>query len=424
MYNTISITNFNIDIFAPDCSVPMAYQTKWFLKLSIPFMIIGTFIGVFVFQKILVLFSKNIGLCNEYLKDFHGIPPKRFVYSVSLILIWTYTLLCSTIFQPLKCTQQSDGTWYMDASTSTICFDAQYHRVWTPWIIILSLFYIAGIPLVIGIILYLNRNRLRNKRFLDHFGAITLPYRDQFFWFELVNLGRKACIVVLIDFFYILSTQYLQIFIMLAALFGFLMAQMTLSPYRLHINNFLGFTWIIVSVFCLFSGIVFPNNAVGDNEKLFFERMVITIFASGCGFSCYAFFIEQKLVLSLKSQGLIYIQSYLSKWEKHMAHISRMFPKSRNMICDVLSLSTVAQQETIFKEFEHLDSMHESRRPSLSDLTEPKKVKWTTRDPNMSFDAFVHTDHLLGVPTEADLTNLSVSEAPLAEGIQDVDSSE
>lgn len=376
MYNSISIVNFNIEIFAPDCSVPMSFKTKWFLKLSIPLLVVLMLLFVFAVQKVLFLLAKKSPFVGRHLKNFKGIEFRRFVYSVSLIMLWTYTLLCSTVFNPLKCIEQSDGTWVMQSSTSTVCFDEDYYKEWIPWIVTFFLLYVMGIPLATAFILWRNRYRLQSKQFLSYFGGVTLPYRDQFFWFELMNLSRKACIVILIDFFYIISTDYLQIFIMLGALFGFLIAQVTLDPYKLQVNNFLGFAWIIVAVFCLFSGLVFPNNSVQPFEKEFFEYIVIIIFSLGCAFSVHAFIVEQRMVYDLKTKGLISMKSFLDKWSVHHSSLSRVFPQSQSCLENILSLSATKEQEILLDELDDLDLLDQSDNPQ--DFLTANRVRWSS----------------------------------------------
>jgi hypothetical protein len=56
-------------------------------------------------------------------------------------------------------------------------------------------------------------------------GSLTLPYRQQYYWWELMNQLRKCLIVIVINFFSNADLKFVQLNIAMVVLLAFLILQ-------------------------------------------------------------------------------------------------------------------------------------------------------------------------------------------------------
>jgi len=103
------------------------------------------------------------------------------------------------------------------------------------------------------------RDQLETEDFLTRYGVLTLPFRDQYYWWEFVNVCRRAVLIIIIDFGHSNTSPSLQLAIAFAVLLVFLFAQVLVSPYKLNVHNHLAFTWIGVLLFAVVTAVLFDT---------------------------------------------------------------------------------------------------------------------------------------------------------------------
>lgn len=132
---------------------------------------------------------------KEHLKN-------RFVCATMTLATLGYTFVAKTSTQPFNCLQTIYETHpHLRADPSISCYDTTWYS-WLPLAVFFNLLYTAGIPLTfLGILIRAYRKKkLQDPDFLSNFGNLVLPFREQYWFWELIQLSRKLITVLLIDF--------------------------------------------------------------------------------------------------------------------------------------------------------------------------------------------------------------------------------
>lgn len=72
-----------------------------------------------------------------------------------------YVPLCNFTLSYFNCTSQADGSWTLDAQPSLYCFDDKYNENLKLGVYGVVM-YMIGIPLIVVIVLRMNRENVRN----------------------------------------------------------------------------------------------------------------------------------------------------------------------------------------------------------------------------------------------------------------------
>lgn len=375
LFDIASFVNFNIELFSPGCSASVSYWQVWYFKLLFPIIFALGLLFIFavhcllrnVFPDSKSYMASSFSSIWKWLKS--GVPahlqrtdpsfPQRYIYAYVMTITYIYTIIAQTPVAPLNCVKKDNGEYRMLYNQDVICYEGYWLNSVLPSVIVFSILYLICIPLAVIYILRVNEGRTSQIEFLQYYGGLTLPYRESYKWFEIVNMGRKALMAIMIDFCSILQTAYLQVFATLGIAFIFLMTQFYMSPYALHFNNHLSFVWIAVSIFCLFSGLIFINPDIQSFEKAFFSVLVYTLFSFACVVSIWVLKEEILFYRSLSSdksapQG--------KNAEKLMAlnmkrnELISLFPRSHKDILTHIALLKAKRQEEFFKDCDDLQN--------------------------------------------------------------------
>ena len=128
LYTWLSAFNFNINITAPECAFELAYEDKWRMILIMPGFL---FIGVFVFNNVMILVNKLI--LNKHGKEIYAHTHRAYGIAVT-VMYYIYLSLsmnaleifnCSTVEleDPLTGEIFSDGKMYMK-ETNWVCYES------------------------------------------------------------------------------------------------------------------------------------------------------------------------------------------------------------------------------------------------------------------------------------------------------------
>lgn len=387
MYNYASLVNFNIELFSPDCSVPLPFWVKWGAQLMFPL----------IFAFVMFLFYLFHHLWNRMFKDmpsFMATPFRdiirycmtgnpafleyedpyrhsRYFYGFSMIMTICYTFLVSKTIQPLNCVKQEDGTWRMAYDIKTTCYTSAWYAETLPPVFASTLVYVVGIPTFTMFVLWKYRKDLFGNTFLSYYGGLVLPYRDRYVWFEVVNMIRKATIAILLEFNGSFESKAVHVFTTEAILFIILLVQYFMRPYTMVFNNSLAFMWILVSIFCLFTGIIFASETLFEWEKNVFAVIVLIMFNSALVLSLYAlskelkFFQEfgEKIVIERKrGETEVIISDHLpGLLNSRRSMLKVLFPHCHSHLFDHLYLLDAELQRRIYMDLERYHDLQVSK---------------------------------------------------------------
>ena len=316
VFQIASASNLNMELSAPECSVKSDFWTTQYLMLCIPFLFAAFLALVYGIQRLVALkypsFPNLFLVSREQALDWfnNGNLPKtlpdaqgfrRYLYAYIFFLTFFYTQICSVLMKMVSCLRLEDGKYYMTHALDIRCGSQRHEdKILFP-MIFFGLLYVIGIPLSFGIIFYKNRNNIYADSVMTIFGGIIGPYKVSLFWYELIHLLRKLLTVVCL---YVVTSREptLRVFLCLLVLSVFLCLQYSQNPFKVQSNNFLCFLWMLVSIFCLFSGVVFGEGTQRSSERIF-AVLVITLFVFSCAFSVLAAYLEIKHFQHVKQFG-------------------------------------------------------------------------------------------------------------------------
>jgi hypothetical protein len=372
MFQAFGFTNFNLDLFAPECSVELDYWTKWTFKLCLPLIMFGGLLVIFGVQELGAKFFPNfqslftrkvfgnfgaaMDVKGEGFSNSENDPYRysRYVYGPVVMMSILYSFLSSLSFQPLMCVYQSDGTYTMALNSVQKCFDLQWlYRL--PQTIFFILLYPVGIPVFLGIVFFKNLDKADSNKFRRYFGGITLSYRSHLFWWEAVDLIRRVSIIMLLKLFFLFQMKFLQLFLAVAVLFIYMVFYVFLQPFKRPEMNFLSSCWMIASIVCLFSGVVFKVSELQEFEKTAFTVVVILVIIFCLVVSVWVFALEfmshYRILLLQRNRN----QDLFTIDEARKRMLEEKFGQMHETLWTEVSYMSLDEQNKFFSDLQQLE---------------------------------------------------------------------
>jgi hypothetical protein len=203
------------------------------------------FIGALtVIARVVIIFVKKTEAKEVInLSVFQGAFMGQLIPFIVLFTTTIYPLLVSTAASPLKC--QSNGTRIvMTENPSSECFGHDWlsHLNWT-----LFFLFIYGVffPGFLVWLLWRDRSQVGTPLFVEKFCHITVAYTDKYYWYEFVNVVKRASFVMLSTFLARIGSS-VNLFCAICLNFGFLAVESSLQPYTNPVNCKKGITYAIL----------------------------------------------------------------------------------------------------------------------------------------------------------------------------------
>ena len=154
------------------------------------------------------------------------------------------------------CVEIDNGDKWLQQDLDIRCWDST-HIKWSLAIGIPSIIlWILGIPLLGFYMLYRNRKLLNHREFLGKYKYIYQGLREDCFYWELINMGRKV-ILISVNVFLNLQRPIFKALLSLLILFLFWQLQKTMNPYKNDIFNKLEQREIFASISIFFGALFF-----------------------------------------------------------------------------------------------------------------------------------------------------------------------
>lgn len=185
-----AVRNINLELFdfiglSYRCSVNFDFYHIFIFKM---FMIPITF----TLTTLTYFGVKYWGKMRDKQEDFFKIIENRFIYILVLLVFMLYPSVCNTILQIYKC-EEIEGIYYLSEDLSIECYDETYDKYAIGGGFMVCL-YILGIPLFFyrKLKYYNDNNFLSKKEIVYKYGFMYLGYKDNMWWFEILELMRKT----------------------------------------------------------------------------------------------------------------------------------------------------------------------------------------------------------------------------------------
>ena len=169
MFHAFSVFNLNLEITAPECSIPdLGYELKWFFAESLPLAAGGMFLVAYV---VLYLNKRCILRRTKRLHRHSSI----LIAMAFVSMYYLYLYLTRTILDVFNCspTDPPDGNTYLEVVFEECGVPGGLQMRLLPFAIIALLVYTLGYPSTVAWVLYKNREKIMEDQLLRAQGTGT-----------------------------------------------------------------------------------------------------------------------------------------------------------------------------------------------------------------------------------------------------------
>jgi len=314
LYATLSFFNLNIELASPDCALPMSFWSKWFLKLSVPFLFLVCVLIIFalhrlfgyLFPRLPSLFAITPSMIRDWLREprLSNFPESedpyrssRYVFAIVSFFSFTYTAMCSATFSILNCIEAGNGLLVLKDDPSVKCLDRTHYAYVTRVALPFALIYLFMFPVLLALALWKYRD---SPRATAWFGSISLPYKPNHNWFEFFGFFRKVVLIFLLLNRVLFQSTLIQTLLGSIFLFIVLTVHHIYTPYQNSRNNQLYFFWVMVSIACLYGAALFSNESIDISAKRALAIPVLIFFSLSCLFTIFSFINERKIIVQTR----------------------------------------------------------------------------------------------------------------------------
>jgi hypothetical protein len=193
LFQVFSVSNLNVELFSPECSLNITYWGTFYLKMSLPlFLIICFFLGVSIEHWIT---RRRVGELEGSRNRI-----KRIWSFAAFLLIALTTFNFSSALGPFVCISRDDGTHSIAKYPSQRCYDQEWKQNVAPALLFLFGFSVI-FPVSLMFMFFLNRKKVSSDEFVVRYGLLIQPYRNEYYYWEFIVVIKRCIIVMLNDFF-------------------------------------------------------------------------------------------------------------------------------------------------------------------------------------------------------------------------------
>jgi hypothetical protein len=117
------------------------------------------------------------------------------VYFFLLTSLFIYQL--SVAFAPFRCFPQIDGTSTLIPNPQENCYDVEWRQ--NSIFVAIAMLEVILIPCSLAALLYRYKNDRQSNFFEWRYSVLTKSYREEYYWWEIFSMLRKAALVMIID---------------------------------------------------------------------------------------------------------------------------------------------------------------------------------------------------------------------------------
>jgi hypothetical protein len=228
MLSFLDLSNVNLDfLFGLDCLGRIGFWDTFMLRIIALFSIsVFLLVGCYLYEKVYRKSRTGQAGAKFYFKN------AVFDKCISLLLMLTstfYTFVLSMILSAFRCYPQEDGTFTLLPSPSLDCYDSEWYK--HVWIIVLGIMFLAYFPVQIGIVLWKNRRNLQSNVFFARYGVLVSPFKERYFYWEVVLMLRKVFLICLVDLTNGMAISE-RSFILICFLFAEMFSDVLVNPFK------------------------------------------------------------------------------------------------------------------------------------------------------------------------------------------------
>jgi hypothetical protein len=174
--NIVSISNMNIELVSPQCTIDFDYSQKW---LAIEFAPLGLGIlalvgyGVVLLKKVIGRFVWRVAGLKGGKKREHGNLHRHanaIIGAIILMFQFIYIYCTKTAFEIFACEAKENGKSYMYFEPEIECWVGIHNLLW-PLALVFASLYGIGIPILFTVIVIRNRKVIKQDQVLRVLGT-------------------------------------------------------------------------------------------------------------------------------------------------------------------------------------------------------------------------------------------------------------
>jgi hypothetical protein len=199
---------------------------------------------------ILIAFTLSSGFLLDFLSKRSTIPRLKarkkarsseevrawITRTIVVLLSLTYTYVVVTLAQPFGCDKNQSGKYVLYSSPSLNCYD----QLWYKNLGTMVFFIIIYIILIPGFLIHFfhkYKDDVNSSWFKSRFGAITVHFQDELFYWELFALFKKILFSLVSNVIAAFVGKTTKYFLVVCILFGFLLLEIVSFPYASDLSN-------------------------------------------------------------------------------------------------------------------------------------------------------------------------------------------
>eukprot|EP00475_Leptophrys_vorax_P019004 TRINITY_DN25968_c0_g1_i3.p1 TRINITY_DN25968_c0_g1~~TRINITY_DN25968_c0_g1_i3.p1 ORF type:complete len:750 (+),score=136.20 TRINITY_DN25968_c0_g1_i3:230-2251(+) len=284
LFHFLSFTNFNIEFFSPECSLPLGFWGKYLVKALLPIVVaFGTLF--FYFSWVFLRYWLVPKVLPQFFRGWNRHRAiERILTMFGTLVTATYTLTVSNSFSPFDCTKQPDGTFLMTKNSSVYCYEAEW-RSYLGITVFFLIFYSFLVPGSIAVRFFMQRKDPDNPEFQSRFKSLVSPYRREFFYWELILMLKRSLFFIALQFLssYSYSSKFFSVLIML---FVFFCVDIVIFPFSSQYLNVFSTLFNVVSMVVLISnGLIFGQTTVTDLQRRIFDVLIVLVITLSVSFA-------------------------------------------------------------------------------------------------------------------------------------------
>jgi hypothetical protein len=215
IFGYFSFLNFNPEIIAPECTISMPYEAKWYLSMAVPFILFCSIGSVHFFVQFVKPYFTDEGISEQ---DLNILSRTTSVW-VSLATVF-YLSVTKKSLEIFDCISQK-GKLVLRAAPLVVCGEPNgVHSDLKPWAYTALVMYGIGVPSLFAFVLVTNSKKVRadqhlrmlgmgntkasnpNWTFRKKYYQIYYRYKPERWWWFIILFVRKflfASVLVLLD---------------------------------------------------------------------------------------------------------------------------------------------------------------------------------------------------------------------------------
>lgn len=247
----------------------------------------------------------------------------------------------------------------MTAQPSLQCYTGSW-RVHAPFAGAFIIIYSVGIPALFWAILMYHHRRpdgFASSTFIARYSALTLPYLPSKWYYEIINLSRRAAIVLALDLTARSDSISIQVNVVVLIIVSYLVLSLFLAPYHFSWINRLTAVWMVCCSYVSLCALTLsyaqsvaadPNKVFHSSESRLIGSLLVFALAFCVTFSAVVSYMEFRLHRIIKSHKLHSMPLDYAQCDSELSVQSQfLFPSSPFLLEKFQQLNLVRKRAVI-----------------------------------------------------------------------------